>query len=56
MFNIPHFVTKVVYEFYPNLSDNIVIKGKDQFEMVFVRRHVYVLDKVATELLGYKTT
>ena len=26
--NIPRFVTKVVHEFYANLSDNIVVQGQ----------------------------
>ena len=77
--NIPRFITKVVHESYANLSDNIVVQGKAQFEKVFVKGHVYkfsprviseyfnipipgnfnfekeyVLDDVATELLGYK--
>ena len=30
--NIPRFVTKVVHEFYANLSDNIVVQGEPQFE------------------------
>ena len=77
--NVPRFVTKVMHEFYVNLSDNIVIEGNNQYEKVFVRGHVYefsprviceylnisipknfkfkkdyVLDDIATELLGYK--
>ena len=39
--NIPRFVTKVVHEFYANLSDNIVVEGEDQYEKVFVRGHIY---------------
>ena len=39
--NVPRFVTKVVHEFYTNLSDNIIIEGEDQFEKVFVRGYVY---------------
>ena len=39
--NIPKFVTKVVQEFYANLSNNIVVEGEPQFEKVFVRGHVY---------------
>ena len=81
MTNIPKFVTKVIHEFYANLSNNIVVKRESKFEKVFVRGHVYdfspriiseylnisvpedfnyekdyVLDDVASELLGYKTT
>ena len=69
----------MVHEFYANVSDNIVVKGEDQYEKVFVRRHIYefspriiceylnifihenfnfekdyILDDIATELLGYK--
>ena len=29
MSNIPRFVTKVVHEFYANLSDNIIVEGED---------------------------
>ena len=79
IFNIFQFVTKVVHEFYANLSDNIVVQGEDQFEKVVVRGYIfefspmgiceylnitipenftfekdYVLDYVATKLLGYK--
>ena len=39
--NIPRFVTKVVHEFYANLSDNMVVQGDSQFEKVFVRGHIY---------------
>ena len=39
--NIPYFVTKVVHEFYANVSDNILVEGEEQFEKVFVRGHVY---------------
>ena len=39
--NIPRFVTKVLHEFYANLSDNIVVQEEPQFEKVFVRGHVY---------------
>ena len=38
---IPRFVTKVVHEFYDNLSDNIVVQGEAQFEKLFVKGHVY---------------
>ena len=38
--NIPHFVTKVVNEFYENLSDNTLVEGEEKFEKVFVRGHV----------------
>ena len=27
--NIPRFVTKVIHEFYANLSDNIVVEGEE---------------------------
>ena len=30
--NIPRFVTKVIHEFYANLSDNIVVKGRVNFK------------------------
>ena len=30
--NIPRFVTKVVHEFYANLSDNIAVQGETQCE------------------------
>ena len=78
--NIPRFVSKVIHEFYANLSDEMLVEGEEQFEKVFVRGHVYdfsprviseylnifipenfnferdyVLDDVASELLGYKT-
>ena len=79
--NIPRFVTKVVLEFYANLSDNLLVETEDEFQKVFVQGHVYefsprviseylnitipenfnyernyVLDDVAFELLGHKTT
>ena len=39
--NIPRFVTKVIHEFYANLSDDMLVEGEEQFEKVFVRGHVY---------------
>ena len=39
--NIPQFITKVVHEFYANLSDNIVVQDEDQCEKVFLRGHIY---------------
>ena len=30
-----------MHEFYANLSNNIVVKGEDQFEKVVVRGHIY---------------
>ena len=39
--SFPRFVTKVVHEFYANLSDNIVVEGEDQYKKVFVRGHIY---------------
>ena len=39
--NIPKFVAKVVHESYANLSDNIEVLGEPQFEMVYVRGHIY---------------
>ena len=38
---IPRFVTKVVHEFYANLSDNINVQREPQFEKVFVKGHMY---------------
>ena len=80
MSNIPRFVTKFIHEFYANLSEEMLVKGEEQFVKVFVRGHVYnfsprviseylnipilenvnferdyVLDDVASELLGHKT-
>ena len=53
MSNIPHFVTKVVHEFYANLSENMVIEGEEQFEKVFVRGHVYEFSpRVISEYLN----
>ena len=53
MFNIPRFVTKVVHEFYANLSDNIVIEREEKFEKVFVREHVYEFSpRVISEYLN----
>ena len=34
-------MTKVVHEFYANLSDNIIVQGEPQFKKVFVRGHIY---------------
>ena len=31
----------VMYEFYANLNDNIIVQGEAQFEKVFVRGHIY---------------
>ena len=78
--NIPRFVTKVIHEFYANLSDEMLVEGEEQFEKSFVRGYVYdfsprviseylnipipenfnferdyMLDDVASELLGHKT-
>ena len=51
--NIPKFVTKVVHEFYANLSDNILVEGEDEFEKVFVRGHVYEFSpRVISEYLN----
>ena len=35
--NIHRFVTKVIHEFYANLSDNIVVKRENEFEKVIVK-------------------
>ena len=51
--NIPRFITKVVHEFHANLSDNILVKGEEQFEKVFVRGHVYEFSpRVISEYLN----
>ena len=34
--NTPRFVTKVVYKFYANLSDNIVVQRESQFEKILL--------------------
>ena len=39
--NIPRFVTKVIHEYYANLSDNIVVEREDVYEKVFVKGHVH---------------
>ena len=53
MSNISCFVTKVVHEFYSNLSDNIVIEGENQFQKVFVRGNVYEFSpRVISEYLN----
>ena len=46
--NIPRYVTKVVHEFYANLSDNITVPGESQFEKVYVKGHVYGFSPRAT--------
>ena len=38
---IPRFVTNAVYQFYANLSDNILVAREDQFEKVAVKGCVY---------------
>ena len=53
MSNIPRFVTKVIHEFYANLSDKILIVGDDEFEKVFVQGHVYEFSpRVISEYLN----
>ena len=41
MSNIPRFVSKVIYEFYANLNDNVCVPGENEFEKVYVRGHMY---------------
>ena len=39
--NIPRFFTKVIHEFFTNLSDKILVEREDEFGKVFVKGHVY---------------
>ena len=42
-----------MHEFYANLSENIVVEGDNQFERVFVRRHIYEFSpRVISEYLN----
>ena len=51
--NIPRFVTKVVHEFYANLSDNILVEEEDQCEKVFVKGDFYEFSpRVISEYLN----
>ena len=53
MSNIPRFVTKVIHEFYANLSDKILVEGEDEFKKVFVRGFVYAFSpRVISEYLS----
>ena len=67
MSNIPRFVTKAIHEFYANLNDSILVEGEDFSPKViseylnipipenFNFERDYILDDVASELLGHKT-
>ena len=39
--NIPRFFTKLVHEFYANLSENIIVQGRINLKKMFVSKHVY---------------